>query len=235
MLKYFVVVFGATFGFLAFIYFWIGVPKVYRENPPLRSTLHLANNPSQSIEDIEVIALYFIPKDKTPILQWQGLLRTNLEKLREFHLLQFQGRSRISSTLYLEPVYGLEETLFYNTDVTEHGNPHALKKIIEELEARKLIAQSSEPYQVVLIMYEGVGASGSDNVALISRTFLSEELYKHISSSLLAHEFYHTLGVPDAYEIPSGISFSSDLMGLGRFIPLSQSYLDHHTLVSLGL
>lgn len=53
--------------------------------------------------------------------------------------------------------------------------------------------------------------------------------------SILAHEFYHTLGVPDGYSHASGIAESADLMGLGRLKALAHTYLSPETLAAMGL
>jgi len=95
-------------------------------------------------------------------------------------------------------------------------------------------ASEKHAYPVLYILYEGVGASGTDGVALLSRQFLSDPQYADQNNSFFAHEFYHTVGIPDAYGENSH-AYSSDLMGLGRFLPLAHTYLDRATLKELGL
>ena len=90
-------------------------------------------------------------------------------------------------------------------------------------------------YCVIVIIYEGIGASGSENVALLSRIFLTDSQYSATAATLLAHEFYHTLGLPDAYDIITAVPFSQDIMGLGRFKPIEKTYLDKDNLIQLGL
>lgn len=80
-----------------------------------------------------------------------------------------------------------------------------------------------------------VNIRSSDGFFLLSRAFLSEPEYRPFGASLLAHEFYHTLGVPDGYDVENEIPKTADIMGLGRFRPIEKTYLQRETLRALGL
>lgn len=247
MLKYLIIVFGLIFGALIWINFGVGVQAVYKEEVPELAAPYIYNNPGQLIEDIEITALYFIPKNKTgqQIGDWKEILEENLKKLQEFHDLQFQGRSEISYKILDEPVAGNKNNLEYDTNSTQHGNPEGLRRITAELEERGITKQqipqgppsvtNGAVYGVVLILYEGVGASGSDNVALVSRTFYTDPQYQSVRGTILAHEFYHTLGLPDAYEIPTAVPTSLDIMGLGLSRPLEKNYISRKFLKGMGI
>ena len=86
-----------------------------------------------------------------------------------------------------------------------------------------------------MVMYEGVGASGGGDIALVSRVFLSDPAYQTYGNTFWVHEFYHTLGLLDGYDIETGISTTEDIMGLGRFQTLSHTYLSAASLAQLGL
>lgn len=243
---------------LGAIYFWVGVPKVYREKFPDKPKLHLYKNPGQSIVEIKAAVFYFLPANKAvPFAEnWGEIIENNLEKLKRFHSAQFLGLSKFEYEVYPEPVIGEMDNIVYDTDVTQHGNPEALRSIALEIEGRIFDANGdlfkrdfladcrlfggelksqSGAYCAIIIIYEGVGAAGSENAALLSRIFLSDSQYESIAPTLLAHEFYHTLGIPDAYDIPNAIPFSEDIMGLGRFKPIDKSYISKDSLVQLGL
>lgn len=233
---------------LAALYFVVGVPRVYKETFLTElPSLHRYGDAKQSIKEIHVQVFYFLPQNKRDafVADWRSLLDAHFQKLQEFHNYQFQGRSRISYAIYPEPVVGRSENNVYDTDITQHGNPEALRRVVSELEERGLVRQEPSMYQVLFIMYEGVGAAGSENVAFLSRAFLTETPYQDFSTTFLAHEFYHTLGLPDRYttsvkvyadgqETLLEVLASEDMMGRIR-VPLEYTYIDRSTLREIGL
>jgi len=204
---------------------------------------------SLKLDEIKVSVVYFVPKNKISFFNEElfNSARRSLEKLRAFHLIQFDSRSQLSFEIFPETVAGQSDSLDYDSEFTQHGNPHAISRVTEELESRfefvRNIRNNSglssaggrQVYQVLLIIYEGVGASGSENVALISRKFLTELQFTENGASVLAHEFYHTLGIPDAYDLDSGYAQSEDLMGRGRDRSLDRTYLDAVILRRMGI
>ena len=182
---------------------------------------------------------------------WYELLEGELNKFVEFHSLQFNDKSNLSYNIFPNFVIGLNESIVYDTDNTQGGNPEALKSVTLEIEERILdpsgdlyindfptymgLDNMELPYQAILIMYEGVGASGGGNVAFVTSSYLADSRFVVYGETIFMHEFYHTLGIPDAYEISSGVSYSSDIMGLGRFRSLNKTYLDRSVLTNLGV
>lgn len=247
MIKYLIAVLVVIFGILALIYLFVGVPPVYREEIPEIKTPHLYNNSAGTIARIKITAFYFIPKNKTDFIieDWREVLEQNLRKLQQFHSLQFQGRSLIIYEIYPEPIFGREESVFYDTEITQFGNPQGLRNVASEIKERVFtpagdlyrsdFAQKGEDFYSSVIMYEGVGASAGEDAAFISSTYLFNQEYKEFGTSVLAHEFYHTIGIPDAYEIPTSVPTSGDIMGSGRFQPIEKTYLARSTLKALGL
>lgn len=244
MVKYIVLVIVLVAAVLLFMYIRIGVPKIYSESPLVLVLPHHFLKPEISLENISIRALYFVPKNKNgvEIENWREILEDNLKKLAAFHVFQLQGRSQIIFRIYPQAVVGKEEQNVYDTDVTNRGNPEALKRVALELEERLKqggdlyrldFLSQDKAYNVTYILYEGVGASGSDNIAFISRAFFTDPQYDSIAASLFAHEFYHTLGLPDAYD-DDGVSTGTDLLGLGRFRPLNKTYLSREFLAGLG-
>lgn len=247
MTKYLILTLTLIGSTLLYMYFWIGVPNIYQESPSPLTKLHIYRNPDVSIAKIDILAFYFVPKNRveSTLENWQEILEKNLKKLREFHSLQVQGGSRLVYKIYPEPIIGREDSRVYDTDITQHGNPEGLRRVARELEQRvfekggdryeeSFVKTDSDSYRVWMVMYEGVGASGSDNVAFVSSKFLVGEEYNDVASSLFSHEFYHTLGLPDGYDIDTGIPVTQDLMGFGRNKPLEKTYLDREFLKGLG-
>lgn len=173
MLKYFAITFLGISAALLSMQFWIGVPQIFRE-PYARSVeLKTLGEYPRSIENITIFAFYFKPKDlgETQPAGWQEVLRKNLESLKKFHALQFGRHSVIDYEIYPEAVIGEEKAIFYDSDDTRYGNPHALLSIGEEIERRifdaggdlhrsGFVRPGNRAYPVMLILYEGVGALG---------------------------------------------------------------------------
>lgn len=282
MIKYLFAVLVLISGAIGWMYFGIGVPQIYRESQPEVKKPHLYDNPERGIDKIRVFGFYFVPKNKNDsiISDWRNLLESNLTKLKKFHSAQTRGLSEIEYLIYPEPVLGVEDNKFYDTQNTDRGNPQALLNTVEELEQRvfdkngdlfreEFASSGDVAYPVMFVMYEGVGAVGGvirrekeesknktvkhldvdesllfevevssvDGFSLLSSAFLTRSEFKAIGASIMAHEFYHTLGLPDAYEVPGSfeVVFSDDITGAGRKRPLERTYLNRNSLEKLGL
>lgn len=74
-----------------------------------------------------------------------------------------------------------------------------------------------------------------DGFFLLSRAFLADLEYRAFGASLLAHEFYHILGIPDGYDQTTGKPTSTDIMGLGRYRPIEKTYVQRAIVRGLGL
>ncbi|MEK7090151.1 MAG: hypothetical protein AAB930_01035 [Patescibacteria group bacterium] len=79
-----------------------------------------------------------------------------------------------------------------------------------------------------------VDVSSADGFFILNRETL-EGKHGPNGETIVAHEFYHTLGVEDKYSLDTGRAESADLMGLGRFKPLENTFLSKDTLNALGL
>lgn len=279
MLKYIIAVLISIAGVLAWMLWGIGVPDIYSEELPKSSVLHAVGNLEKSIEEIEIAAFYFVPKNKkaNQLENWNELLEKHLNKLVDFHSIQFRNRSSVVYKIYPKVVVGLEENIVYDTNNTQNGNPQALIHVAEELAVRVFRkdgdlfdAEFSEKrpnaYPVMAILYEGVGASGgiihnskldtADEIAeelgllestifvldidavdgffILNQTFLAND-EDSVGTSLMAHEFYHTLGISDQYIAPKAVPTSQDIMGLGRLRPIEKTYLSRGALNEFGM
>lgn len=234
-------VLGLVFLVLGIIYFKIGKETVFEENILKQIPLHAYNQPEVSIAKVKVAVFYFVPKNENLQLysNWRETLEKNLKNLKTFHTLQFQSRSDLEYEIYYDPIIGLEDNLFYDTLVTQYGNPEGLKNVRKELITRGFIKPQEGAYNVALVMYEGVGASGSEKLrtAFFSRKYLSEAEYKNNGPSIVFHEFYHTLGIPDRYEKENGreVIWSADIMGSERGKNFKKTHIDNITLRGFGL
>lgn len=259
MLKYFTLLLVGIAGALVILYFKIGVPQIYREDIKNTRALHLYDNPKQSINEIHLTGIYFVPQDRqnNQLESWQEDLRSSLAELKQFHDLQFQGYSDLTIDIYPNPIIGRQDSIYYDTDNTNQGNPQALRNVSVEIQERvfspegdywnsddKKIVQPNA-YRTVLILYEGVGASGAigEPTALISSYYFKNENTRNKGNVFLAHEFYHTLGLPEGYAVrkiqtPYAAEIesltSSDIMGAGRHQTLDKTYIDRQTLTHMG-
>lgn len=248
MLKYLFAVLAIVIGALVWMYFGIGRAKVYQGWAPEKNSVHFYERPNAPISKIEIRAFYFVPRNKTERIVdgWRAPLNSALQKLTVFHSQQLQGRSEVWYKIYPEPIVGLKDSIDYDTDNTQYGNPQALLAISEELEQRVLNPSGNlynygfsqaepESRLVMMILYEGVGASGTEKAAIVSREFLTDPEYVNTGVSVFVHEFYHTIGLVDGYTIPEAIPTTEDIMGLGKTRPIDRTYVQKSSLKKLGL
>lgn len=225
---------------------------------PSKPNVHHSADAMFTLSDINIKAFYFIPNDKQTLLDgnWQAKLAKALSDLRQFYSFQLHQAVKITFEIYPQPIIGQHEALVYDGADTARGNPNALLSIREELLNRQssFIETGQEDYGVIAVLYEGVGSSAtliknsrieaedtfiiSDDgppAFLVSRYFLSDSAYKDYGTSIFAHEFGHTLGLPDAYNLTTNQPLSDDIMGAGRFRPIQFSYLSMEAKKLLGL
>jgi hypothetical protein len=56
-----------------------------------------------SIEKIEVTAVYFVPKDRSPLPDWKDRLSYFCRRIERFHEREFQGQSALKTVIRPEP------------------------------------------------------------------------------------------------------------------------------------
>jgi hypothetical protein len=251
-----------TFIFLALsliiLALFVGVQKV--EKKPVLTPIrpHMYDNESSSLENIHITVFYFIPKDVISKMDttWQVSTQKHIEDLVSFHTMQFEGSSKITYDFFPEAIIGKRSVSEYES-VLGYDDNDSLSQIKEEVISRILtdggdfyssytkFKKNTSGKDVYLIVFEGKGAAGNDAFALVSKSYLTDPVYKEYASTFLAHEFYHTLGLPDNYQTSSyvykdnqQVSISlltmKDIMGQVN-IPLSHTYIDTETLKKMGL
>jgi len=132
-----------------------------------------------------------------------------------------------------------------------------------DLFMRAFVERKEGEYPVLAIIYEGVGAMGGIvheseledkreiakeagvpeelihivDIKSVDGFFLTNIFFLENKNSVFTHEFYHTLGIPDAYETPGfyDIPLGKDVMGAGRFGPIEKTYIEKNTLQQLGI
>lgn len=243
---------------LAFFYATGNYDVVRTDFAPILAP-HYYKDSSISIATINLDVFYFVPSDKMPY-DFDALKRAldaELPHLIAFHEGQLLQSSRIIYRIFPRPIIADEPQFFYDTDITRHGNPEGLRKIREEI-MKKVYAPNGDysnpafsvgaseyAFHSMLVIYEGIGASGADMIALVGRTFITDDAYQDFAPTFIAHEFYHALGVPDHYivtaktfpdgaSIPTEILTEEDIMGRVR-IPIERAYIERMTLHHLGI
>lgn len=244
------------FGVLFYMYSGVSRAGIYEEKIASLSTPHHLEDVNQSIENIEIVAFYLVPRERSINQKWKQSLEIALQELSDFHEVQSGGRSSITYRIIPRPVIGENSSGAYDVLPIEHNSTQALFSISSEIQKRledkngdlytPELEQNEGSYRVYVVLFEGSGAGGAENIALVARSFLTSDIYTHIGSTILAHEFYHTLGVKDQYEIaaavlaenviiPRSISRSNDIMGLGVTRPIRDTYISRDTLRAMGI
>jgi len=72
-----------------------------------------------------------------------------------------------------------------------------------------------------------------DGFFLVNREFLAGS-HGPAGASVFVHEFYHTIGIPDGYDEETAVSYTADIMGIGRTKPLDKTYVSKEILKNLG-
>ncbi len=203
------------------------------------SSAHFYKDPQRSIAHIRLKLFYAVPRNRIDGIyqNWGDIIKLAAGDLVKFYTFQFRGLSNIKYDIYPEPFILENESIFYDTESTNKGNPEALKRIVLEIEKRvpEFLAKDSGEFQVIGIIYEGVGASGTDGAFILARSFLSDEQYRPFSSTLFSHEFGHTLGLPDEYKLDTNQPFTDDIMGGGRRRPIDVAHFDKPLLKDMGI
>jgi hypothetical protein len=198
---------------------------------------HVYKDSAADISRISLKVFYVVPANQTAESDWQENIRITLSQIIRFHNVQFHNSSSIHASLYQSPVILEHDDSFYDTNNTANGNPEGLRNIVPELEKRYagFLQTDGTDYQVVAIVYEGVGASGSNGAMILSYSYLSKPEYKLDGASIFYHEFAHTIGIPDRFNFSDNAALSDDIMGSGRYKPLASQYLGPDILAELGI
>lgn len=237
--------------------FFVGNEKNASMPQLARITPHMFNNKNDSIQNINLTVFYFIPKDAVvrKDIDWKGNIETHIQELINFHNVQFHNTSKISYTFYPEIIIGNKTTKEYE-GFFEGGENDALLPIKDEIVSRAVDTKGQSYYESMtkgkakdtrnsyMVIFEGKGAAGNDDFALVSHAYLVNNQYKESGSTFLAHEFYHTLGLLDNYESsvyvfkdgqqrPISLVTNKDIMGQVN-VPLSYTYIDMATLKKMG-
>ena len=96
--------------------------------------------------------------------------------------------------------------------------------------SQKIIKSSKLPETIIA----NARIKDLNNLFLLNRKFLTDMPYNAYGSTLLYHEFAHTIGLPDAYDEHNAI-LSGDIMGGSRTEPISTTYIGDATLRMLGV
>lgn len=236
---------------------FIGVDKVNKKPATNTPVPHFYENEKLSIKKIKINVIYFVPKDIkiNEEINWKNITENHLKNLIDFHSIQFKNTSKISYEFVQKIITG-DKTLKEYESLFEYDDNEALTPVKEEITKRLLspdgdlyaeskIVSDKNAHNVYLIVFEGKGAAGNNDFFLVSRSYLTDNVYKDTGSTFLAHEFYHTLGIPDKYKTSTyvykdgqqttvSLVTDKDIMGQVN-IPISSTYINNETLKKMGL
>lgn len=214
------------------------------------SNIHYYENPEISLKNVLLKVIYFVPKNRTESISagWKEDIEESLKDLKEFHEFQFGNFSNLNFDVYPRPVISLEDSLFYDSEKTDRGNPNALRAIDKEIEERMFapegdlfgsdFSKSGGGYTVNIYIYEGVGASAArepNGAVILSVDYLRRKDLREAGTTIFYHEITHVFGMPDKYDYDSGAVYSNDIMGGGRRKPLKYTYIADETKKKMGL
>lgn len=242
---------------LVLIILFVGVQKSKGRPDIKQSEPHLYGDERSSLKNIKITIFYFIPKDVISKKNdtWKEKTEQQIKKLQDFHNLQFKNTSKITYEFYPEVIVGGKTTQEYES-VLKNEDKDALPPVKEEI-IHRAFTQEGNLYEVAqknkekdtrnvyLVIFEGNGAAGNDDFALISRSYITDDIYQENGTTFLAHEFYHTLGIPDNYQksvyvyndnkqIDISLLTEEDIMGK-VILPLKNTYINIETLKKMGL
>jgi len=242
---------------LVWVTLYAGISRVEPTEKLESKIPHIYEKEDMPIDKISILVYYFIPKDRLDdsINNWKAVTDPHLQDLLKFHEVQFFGTSKISYDFFPQPIVGEKTGAEYETNISEHYGSGEMSSIIEEM-TKRVLSEGGDYYdpkdtsgergrRVYLVVFEGEGAAGSGDFGLISRSYLTLSAYQTFSSTFLAHEFYHTLGLPDNYDESSYVFgdsqqvsmlnlTSKDIMGYVR-VPIESTYIERETLQKMGL
>lgn len=253
-----IITFSFLTTYLVLLTLFVGVTKIQPSQAFPVIHPHAYDDTTQPIDSIELTVFYVIPKDALSKKQddWKEIATKHLEELKKFHTTQFENTSKITYTFFPEIIIGEKTTKEYEGFFTydDHDSLIPIKKEITErvltptgnLYKKEYLPQdSSKKHHVYLVIFEGNGGAGNGNFSLISRSYLNDENFKNEGTTFLAHEFYHTLGIPDNYQTSAyvykdmeqtmiSLVSNKDIMGQVN-IPLQHTYIDNETLKRMGI
>lgn len=191
-----------------------------------RTAVHAYKNPDINISEIDMKAMYVVPKNKKNNIdpRWKGRLASALEKASGFHELQFRGYSKLKYEIFSDPVILNNDDIVYDTSNTNAGNPHGLINVAEEIEKRvftlggdlydpRFSEYAPSAHRIFALIYEGVGASGG----MIYDTSLES-----------AGEIAKKLGIPE------NIVYVVNIKSADGFFILNRQYLSDPPLSAFG-
>ncbi len=242
---------------LAVIIFFLILPK--KPEKVLLPVLspHIYDDTRESIKNIHITIFYFVPKNMVAkkIDNWTLVTEGAFKELSTFHSTQFLNTSTITYSFFPKVIIGTQTSQVYEPTVNE-DSPDALTLIEAEIKERvyskegdlydaSFLTTRGNTKELSIILFEGEGGAGKKAYGLVSRSYLTDKEFSMYGSTILAHEFYHTLGVPDNYQKSmyvydnaqqKVISLIKNGNIMGRIDrPLVESYLDKETLIKMGL
>jgi hypothetical protein len=138
-----------------------------------KTRAHVYKVPDRLVDSVHLRVFYAVPQDKAAQSKnnWQEIISRVFSDVSRFHEIQFRGFSKIDVQIFPEQVLLDHESIFYDSEKTDAGNPHALLAVAQEIERRiatpggdlyreEFATRKDGEYVVMGIIYEGVGGSG---------------------------------------------------------------------------
>src|SRR3989338_1971870 len=208
--------------------------------------LHYYDNPNVSLERVHIQAFYLVPRKSLNgyTLSWKEDFTGALEELKKFYESQFGNSSELTFSLLDIPVVapnefvdslptGLRRATLVDLEPIDKFIADNITKSSAPFYRKAFVDIPNNAYAVKVIFVEGVSAVGSEGMLLLSRNYITDPAIGY-GTSVLAHEFGHTLGMPDLYDYETYEEYSDDLMGSGRYRIINYVYFGDDIKIRMG-
>lgn len=161
------------FGYLYFFGRSLFFNEQTTNNAKVGGAAHFYKDTQIDTSKIAVKIFYVVPQNRKDemVFDWNRPIKSAFEKISRFHAIQFRGLSSLRYDIFPKPIVLDHDESFYNTTSTAEGNPSGLVSIAEEIDRRvfrsggdlydtEFVRLENGEYQVMGLIYEGVGASG---------------------------------------------------------------------------
>lgn len=98
---------------------------------------------------IEVTVVYFVPSDRRPLTDWRDRVDYFCRRIEQFHAREFQGQSRLTTTVHSEPL--ISES---STSQLRVGDANAIYyRTLQETDRRLTFAvEKSDAFSILLVL-----------------------------------------------------------------------------------
>ena len=104
-----------------------------------------------SIDNIEVSVVYFVPRDREPLVDWKERVAYFSRRIEAFHAREYQGQSKLKTTIAEEPFRSQKTT----AQLRAGDGDHTFFQTLREVDAgTKFALEKGEAFPILLVLSE---------------------------------------------------------------------------------